>query len=115
MLAALQREARFVDIVKEPLGEYSDEQIVRRHVMYCETAAGSWTGCLPSNLWADEEEGAELEAPADYDANRYRLTGTVAGDPPYRGRLVHHGWQATQCELPRWSGSESAARVVRAH
>ena len=27
LLAALQREARFVDLVQEPLGEYSDDQI----------------------------------------------------------------------------------------
>ena len=27
LIATLQREARFIDIVKEPLGDYSDEQI----------------------------------------------------------------------------------------
>ena len=36
----------------------------------------------------------------------------VAGEPPYRGQLVHHGWQATRCELPQWSGNDAAAMIV---
>jgi len=34
------------------------------------------------------------------------------GEPPYRGVLRHHGWRATRCELPTWTGSAQAATVV---
>jgi len=112
LVATLQREARFVDIVKEPLGEYTDQQIgaaARDVLRDC--------GLVLDRLFAfqpvvEEEEDAELEAPADFDTGRYRLTGKVSGDAPFRGRLVHHGWQATRCELPQWSGSEQSVMVV---
>ena len=57
-----------------------------------------------------EEEGKEVEVPAGFDSGRWRLTGNVTGEPPFHGRLVHPGWEATICELPTWSGSAAAAR-----
>ncbi|QDU96939.1 DUF2760 domain-containing protein [Lignipirellula cremea] len=112
LLAALQREARFLDIVKEPLGDYSDAQIgaaARDVLRDC--------GKVLDRLFAlepilDQEEGDTCETPAKFDAGRYRVTGAVAGDPPYRGQLVHHGWQAAKCELPEWSGGQDSANVV---
>ena len=112
VLAALQREARFVDIVKEPLGGYSDEQIgaaARDVLRDCGAVLDRLFGIEPL---VSEAEGAELEAPADFDPGRYRLAGNVTGQPPFRGKLVHHGWVATRCELPHWSGSEQSASVV---
>jgi hypothetical protein len=53
-----------------------------------------------------------MEVPAGFDQGRFRMTGNVAGEPPFRGRLVHHGWEATKCELPVWSGTSQAAFVV---
>jgi hypothetical protein len=50
--------------------------------------------------------------PAGYDAGRYRLSGSVAGEPPFAGHLVHHGWQASRCELPKWSGNSQSAMIV---
>ena len=60
----------------------------------------------------EQEEGSLVEVPAGYDPGRYRLTGNIGGTPPFRGRLVHHGWLATRCELPTWSGSAAAQMVV---
>lgn len=112
LLATLQREARFVDFIKEPLDAYSNEQVgaaARDVHRDC--------GKVIDRLFALDpllklEEGAEIEVPVGFDAGRYRLTGNVAGEPPFRGKLVHHGWQATKVELPEWSGSEDASRVV---
>jgi len=59
-----------------------------------------------------EEEGDDVEVPASFDTGRYRLTGNVAGQPPFRGSLVHHGWEVAKCDVPQWSGSDQAARVV---
>jgi hypothetical protein len=112
LLAALQREARFVDIVKEPLGEYSDAQIgaaARDVLRDCGTVLERFFAIRPL---ANDQEGAEVETPADVDADRFRLAGDVAGQPPYKGRLVHHGWQATRCELPQWSGRDKSAMIV---
>ena len=112
LLATLQREARFVDFIKEPLAGYSDAQIgaaARDIHRDCGTVLERLFGIGPV---VEEDEGAELEVPAGFDAGRYRLTGNVAGEPPFQGRLTHHGWEAAKCELPSWSGSNKAARIV---
>ncbi|MEX0819149.1 MAG: DUF2760 domain-containing protein [Pirellulaceae bacterium] len=112
LLATLQREARFVDIVMEPLADYSDAQVgaaTRDVLRDCGQTLERLFAICPV---VEAEEGALHETPADVDAARYRLTGNVTGEPPYRGQLVHHGWQATCCELPKWSGSDDAAAIV---
>lgn len=112
LLATLQREARFVDFIQEPLAGYSDAQIgaVARDVHRdCGRVLERLFALKPI---ADQDEGAEVEVPAGFDAGRFRVTGNVTGEPPFRGRLRHPGWEATACELPSWSGSEAAARTV---
>jgi hypothetical protein len=112
LLAAMQREARFLDFIKESLGEYSDEQIgaaVRDIHRDCGKLLDRVLALAPV---AAEEEGAAIELPVGYEAARYRLTGNVGGQPPLRGRLVHRGWQAGRCEIPAWTGSEAASKVI---
>lgn len=112
LLAALQREARFVDIVKEPLSEYSDAQIgaaARDVLRDCGAVLDRMFSLHPI---VEAEDGAEIDTPAKVDAARYRLTGNPSGEPPFRGVLGHHGWEASQCELPKWTGSEESARVI---
>jgi len=57
-------------------------------------------------------EGIEIDVPTGFDAARFRLVGNVQGQPPYRGKLCHHGWQATRAELPDWTGSQASALVL---
>jgi len=112
LLAALQREARLVDFVQESLGEYSDAQVgaaVRDVHRDCRAALERWFGLQPV---VGGQEGEAVDVPAGFDAARFRLSGNVAGQPPYRGTLCHHGWQAARCELPAWTGSATAALVV---
>jgi hypothetical protein len=112
LLATLQREARFLDFLMEPLAGYADAQVgaVARDVHRdC--------GAVVKRLFdpkaaVSQEEGSSLEVPTGFDAGRYRLTGNVAGQPPYRGRLVHPGWEAAKCELPTWTGTKESARVI---
>lgn len=114
LLATLQREARFIDFVKEPIDAYSDAQVgaaVREVHREC---AQVLERMFALKAIVDQGEGSEFEVPAEFDAERYRLTGKVVDQPPYHGRLVHHGWEASKCELPTWSGSKASARVVAA-
>lgn len=112
LLATLQREARFVDFIEESLAGYTDAQIgaaARDVHRDCGAVLKRLFALKPT---ATEAEGAEVEISAGFDPNRWRLTGNVAGEPPFQGRLVHPGWEATICELPTWSGSSTAARIV---
>lgn len=112
LLAALQREARLIDIVKEPLVDYSDAQIgaaARQVLRDCAAVLDRMFALQPL---LEQPEGSSVEVPRGYDPLRFRLTGRVAGEPPLPGRLVHPGWKATRCEIPEWSGSTEAAHVV---
>ncbi len=112
LLAALQRESRLVDLIQEPLQEYTDAQIgaaARNVLRDAARTLERFFGLVPV---VQAEEGAQVEVPRGFDPNRYRLIGHVVGEPPYRGQLVHPGWEATRCELPTWTGSESAVRVI---
>lgn len=112
LLATLQREARLVDMVKEPLSNYSDAQVgaaARDVLRDCGQVIERLFGLAPL---VEQTEGSDVEVPVGYDAGRIRLAGNVSGEPPFQGRLVHHGWQATRCEVPAWKGSESSQLVV---
>jgi len=114
LLAALQREARFVDFIKEPLDGYADAQIgavVRDVHRDCAAVIERMFALKPI---LTDEEGARVTVPAGFETARYHLTGNVTGEPPYEGQMVHHGWKAAKCELPTWSGSPKAAKVVAA-
>ena len=112
LLATLQREGRLIDFLKESLAGYEDAQIgaaARDIHRECAAVLDRLFGLEPV---VDQEEGAEIEVSAGYDVGRFRLTGNVTGQAPFRGRLVHHGWRATRCELPAWSGKEDVALIV---
>jgi len=110
LLATLQREARFMDFIKEPIGDYSDAQIgaaVRDIHRDCAKVLDRLFDLRPILA---AEEGSGVDVPAEPD--RYRIIGSVIGSPPYKGTLVHHGWDAAKCDLPAWTGAEPAARVI---
>jgi hypothetical protein len=112
LLAALQREGRFVDFIKEPLAAYSDAQVgaaVRDVHRDCSAVLERFFAVRPL---VEGSEGVEVDVPAGFDAARFRLVGNVQGQPPYRGKLCHHGWQATRTELPDWTGGQASAAVL---
>jgi hypothetical protein len=112
LLEALQREARLVDLCQESLDQYTDEQIgaaARNVIRDCGKTLDRFFGLSPV---ADGGEGAELTIDEGFDPARYRLTGNVSGKPPYCGRVVHAGWQASRCELPQWTGGKESSLVV---
>lgn len=112
LLAALQREARFLDFIKEPLDGYADAQVgaaARDVHRDCKAVIERMFAIEPL---LTEEEQAEIEVPAGFDSGKYHLTGNVTGEAPFKGQLMHPGWQATKCEVPQWSGSDQAAKVI---
>ena len=112
LLATLQREGRLIDFLKEELTGYSDAQIgaVARQIHRdCGAVVARLFEVRPV---LDQPEGAPVDVAAGFDAGRFRLTGNVSGEPPFHGRLMHHGWEAAKCELPAWTGKEASARVI---
>ena len=112
LLSVLQREGRLVDFLQEPIAAYNDAQVgaaVRDIHRDCAAALERIFAIKPL---LDLTEGAPVEVPVGFDAARYRLTGNLAGQPPYHGTLRHGGWQATRVQLPEWNGTAAAASVV---
>jgi len=111
VLALLQREGRLIDFLQEDVSSFSDGDIgAAARVVH----AGS-RKVLEQYLTLEpvlkEAEGASVTVPAGFNAERIRLTGNIAGEPPFRGSLKHHGWVATAVRLPAVATSLDA-RVI---
>jgi hypothetical protein len=105
VLSLLQREGRLVDFLQEDMGAFSDAEIgAAARVVHagCRKALSDHFGIEPA---LKESEGASINVPPGFDAQRIRLTGNVAGQPPFRGALKHHGWVVTSVRMPAVSGA----------
>lgn len=112
LLAVLQREARFVDFVKEPIADYTDAQVgaaVRGIHKDCGAVLGR---LFAIETLRTEAEGASIDIPAGFDPAQVRLTGNIPEQPPFRGTLCHSGWKASRCEMPQWTGRAESALVI---
>jgi len=112
LLAALQRDARFIDFIQEPVASYTDEQIGAAVRSIHDECAKTLARIFALEPLRAEPEGAEIRVPADFDSAQFRLVGNVASGAALTGTLAHPGWRATKCELPEWTGREESALVV---
>jgi uncharacterized protein DUF2760 len=104
LVALLQREGRLVDFCEEELAGFPDAQVGA-------AARAVHAGCRKALREAfapvavrGEPEGAPVVLETGFDPAAVRLTGNVAGDPPFRGTLRHHGWRASAVRLPLSDG-----------
>lgn len=112
LIAALQREARLLDIVTESLDGYTDAQIGAAAKEVLRDTGAVLERMFGLQPLTDAEDGSALETPAKFDAAEYRLTGNVSGEAPFRGSVAHHGWKATKCDIPKWTGEKSSALII---
>lgn len=117
LLAALQREARFVDFVKEPLDGVDDAAIgaAARNVRdRCASALERFFE-IRSILGAEEGTTVEIDGEAAKNPARVRVLGRSApldSDGKIVGRLVHAGWIAKKASSPIWAGAPEDAAVL---
>src|SRR5207248_6217728 len=96
MLALLQREGRLLDFLMEDISAAPDAQVgfgVREMQRKCQEAirkALDLAPVLPNN------ENDTVTVPAGFDPSAVRLTGNVAGAPPFRGPLIQPGRRVLQ-------------------
>lgn len=105
VLGLMQREGRLVDFLREDVAAFSDAEIgAAARVVH----AGS-RKVLDQYVTLEpvlkESEGATVTVPAGFNPERIRLTGNIAGQPPFKGSLKHHGWVATSVRLPAVSAT----------
>jgi len=100
LLALFQRDGRLVDFLMEDLAAYPDAQVgaAARDVHGgCRAALTRYLSLEPV---MDDDEGQAVTVERSADPASVKVTGPIAGDPPYRGVLRHRGWQVSRTELP---------------
>jgi hypothetical protein len=114
VLTLLQQNGRFVDFIQEDLGGYSDADIgaVARVVHEgSKKVVSEYFTLVPVR---DEDEESRITLPEGFDSASVRLTGNVAGEPPFSGTLVHRGWRAAEVKLPRLAEGHDASIIAAA-
>ncbi|HEY8036241.1 MAG TPA: DUF2760 domain-containing protein [Methylobacter sp.] len=114
LLGLLQKEARFIDFIKEDITAFSDADIgVAARVVHegCNKAINEH---FTLSAVRSEQEGSKVTLPEGFDASTVRLTGNIVGTAPFTGMLVHKGWQVTGIRLPKLTSGHNAAIVAPA-
>lgn len=100
LLALFQREGRFIDFLEQDIASFGDAEIgaVARVVHDgCRKALHGHARVAPIR---PEEEGASVTLQAGYSPAEVKLSGNVQGSAPFKGKLQHRGWRATNLVLP---------------
>jgi hypothetical protein len=100
ILGLFQRHGRFIDFLMEDIGDYPDAQVggVARTVHEgCRKALKEYITIEPVMA---EAEGNLVTVEKGFDASRIRLTGNVTGEPPFKGKVAHHGWKVATAKIP---------------
>ena len=105
VLGLLQREGRLIDFLQEDVASFSDAEIGAAARVVHAGSRKVLSQYLSLEPVLKDSEGASVTVPAGFNAERIRLTGNVAGQPPFHGTLKHHGWIATAVRLPAVSST----------
>ncbi len=114
LLSMLQKEARFIDFIKEDVSAYKDADVgIAARVVH--------EGCnkvINEHFKLDtvrkESEGTKITLDKGFDASSIRLTGNIVGEAPFKGSLVHKGWQVTDMNLPKLTEGHNAKILAAA-
>lgn len=109
LLATLQREARFIDLIQENLSQYSDAQIGAAARPCLQQCAATLQRLLGLRAIQSAAEGQTITVPQSAPPARFLWIGEGSGTS---GKLVHHGWEASHVDLPHWTGTETDSNVI---
>ena len=101
LLTLLQQGGRLIDFFKEDISSFSDAQVGAAARQVHEECAKLLEETVTIRPVMEQEEGSAVQVAAGYNPHHIKLTGQVAGNPPYKGRLVHGGWKAHKQSLPK--------------
>jgi hypothetical protein len=100
VLSLLQREGRLIDFLQEDVTAFSDAEVGAAARVVHSGCKRVFKEHFTVEPILKESEGSAIQIPAGFDAQRIRVTGNVAGQPPFRGTLKHHGWEVTEVRMP---------------
>jgi hypothetical protein len=100
VLSVLQQDGRLIDFLQQDVTGFSDEEVGTAARVVHGGCRKALQRLVAVERVMKEEEGATVTVAPGFDPNRVRLTGNVTGQPPYKGSLKHHGWVASNLQLP---------------
>ena len=100
-LSLLQKEARFIDFIKEDVTAYSDTDIGAAARVVHEGCVKAVNEHFSLKQIRQEQEGNKITLQEGFDPSRVRLTGNIVGKAPFTGTLIHRGWEVTDIRLPK--------------
>ena len=109
LLSALQREARLVDLIQESLSGFSDAQVGAAARPCLQQSAQTLQRFFDLKPISDAADGSNVDVGSHESPARYQWVGEGTTTS---GGLIHHGWQASQVELPQYSGDAADGWVV---
>ena len=101
LLALLQRDARLLDFLLENIDGASNDQIGAGVREVHKKAQAVLKEHLTLEPVLAQAEGASTQIPVGFDPSAIRLTGNVTGQPPFTGKVIHHGWRVKAYNLPK--------------
>ncbi|MBF0547659.1 MAG: DUF2760 domain-containing protein [Candidatus Riflebacteria bacterium] len=101
ILYLLQKDGRLLDFLTEEISQYSDEEIGSAFRPKHADLKKLFSERFVLKHILDESENITIEK---IDPDQIKLIaqggGGVPANGPYKGRVVHRGWQLVECRLP---------------
>ncbi len=108
LLGLLQKEARFIDFIKEDVSAYTDAEIgIAARVVHegCNKVMNEY---FTLKTLRTDQEGSKITLEKGFNASEVRLTGNIVGQAPFTGILIHKGWQISDIRLPKLTQAHNA-------
>ena len=103
-LGLLQEKGRLVDFLMEDITSQPDDRVGQIARVVHQGCSGVIRKHFDLSPVTDTPEGAALTLDKGYPPGDYRLVGTVSGEPPHRGTVLHPGWKTSRVALPELLG-----------
>jgi len=114
MLSILQREGRLIDFLQEDLSAYEDAQIGAAVRNIHEGSKKALLDHVTLEPIFRENEGSQITVEPGFDVQAVRLSGNVAGDPPFTGTVRHRGWRVIEVDLPQHAHNPEGEMILAA-
>lgn len=114
LLGLLQKEARFIDFIKEDIAAYSDTDVGIAARVVHEGCSKVVKEHFSLETIRKETEGSKVTLAQGFDATLVRLIGNIVGSAPFNGHLIHKGWQITHVNLPKLTAEHDAKIIAPA-
>ena len=114
LLSLLQKEARFIDFIKEDVSAFSDADIGAAARVVHQGCVKAINEHFTLASVSNDPEGSRVTLNPGFDASSFRLTGNIVGQAPFTGTLVHKGWQVNDLRLPKLTEAHNAKIIAPA-